>query len=162
MIRLDITERWPALCRDALALQQFILDSYGATRVEMAPFPNSALYDVQGQLLGYIKTYGYPRITSENDRMYLDLADLELSLGTERGDIREQLAAYAHEAWSGWMQYMFSKCNLDPRGRWFLPGWAAERWQRQMATPYARLPEEEKASDRAEAEKILALFEVNE
>jgi hypothetical protein len=26
-----------------------------------------------------------------------------------RDVVREELAAYAHEAWSGWMRYMFSK-----------------------------------------------------
>jgi hypothetical protein len=163
MIRLDITERWLALSSNALELQRFILDCYGAARIEKAPFPHSALYDAQNQLLGYIKTYGYPRITSENDRMYLDLSDLTLTLGPERADIREQLAEYAHAAWSGWMQYMFSKgvYNLDNQ-TWIMPGWAVARWQRQLRTGYSDLPEEEKASDRAEADKILALFEVKE
>ena len=79
---------------------------------------------------------------------------------------REALSEYAHEAWSGWMKYMFSKgefrnINTD-NGRiimiWIMSTWAVERWQRQMNTPYADLPESEKASDRDEADKILSLI----
>lgn len=161
MIRIDVTERWPALCTDRQALQQFILDRYGAARAELAPFPNAALYNAAGELLGYAQTHGFPRVTLADDRIYLDLADLVLSFGPERDDLREQLAAYAHEAWSGWMRYLFSKCDAQWNGR-VIPPWAVERWQRQLATPYAELPEEEKASDRAEADTILALFEVRE
>jgi hypothetical protein len=79
--------------------------------------------------------------------------------------LREALAAYAHEAWSGWMRYLFSKCDTHtPRNAvgmlldvpvTTIPRWAVERWERQMNTPYADLPEEEKESDRAQADKIL-------
>lgn len=75
---------------------------------------------------------------------------------------RERLAAYAHEAWSGWMKYLFSKCK-DARcaddAHVAIPGWAVKRWQRQMNTPYAELPEDEKESDRAEADKMLAILQ---
>lgn len=71
-------------------------------------------------------------------------------------ETREALAEYAHEAWSGWMRYMFSKCN-DWDGVLLIPSESVARWQRQMNTPYADLPESEKASDRDEADKILAL-----
>lgn len=75
-------------------------------------------------------------------------------------DSREALAEYAHEAWSGWMEYMFSKGEYGwADGEWVMPKWAVERWQRQMSTPYAELPEEEKESDRAEADKMLAIVE---
>lgn len=77
----------------------------------------------------------------------------------------EKLAAFAHDKqWSGWMRYLFSKCSSpyttdDFRrpmpGDVAIPAWAVERWTRQMQTPYAELPEEERESDRAEARKIL-------
>lgn len=71
---------------------------------------------------------------------------------------REALAAYSHDsAWSGWMQYMLSKGTLNEDGTWTMPAWAVERWSRQMNTAYVDLPEAEKASDRAEADKILAI-----
>lgn len=71
-------------------------------------------------------------------------------------DTREQLAAYAHEAWAGWMRYLFSKSAENADGTVTIPAWAVERWQRQMNTPYIELPESEKTSDRAEAGKMLA------
>lgn len=75
-----------------------------------------------------------------------------------REELREALADYAHEAWSGWMEYLFSKSTPNPGGTWTMPAWAANRWLRQMETPYAELPEGEKESDRAEADKMLALM----
>jgi hypothetical protein len=81
---------------------------------------------------------------------------------SERADgmlLREALAEYAHEAWSGWMKYMFSKTMRESiTGGEIIPAWAVERWQRQLSTPYADLPEEEKESDRAEADKMLAIM----
>jgi len=71
---------------------------------------------------------------------------------------REALAAYAHEAWAGWMRYMFSKAEPNADGSWTMPAWAVERWQRQMRTPYAELPESEKASDRKEADEMLSIM----
>lgn len=70
---------------------------------------------------------------------------------------REALAAYAHDAWSGWMRYMWSKATANADGTITLPLWAVERWQRQMTTAYADLPESEKASDRKEADQMLAI-----
>ena len=74
-------------------------------------------------------------------------------------DLREKLAEYAHDAWSGWMKYLWQKCVKNPDGTLTIPEWAAIRWARQMFTPYAQLPENEKESDRAEADKMLALMQ---
>lgn len=70
---------------------------------------------------------------------------------------REDLASYAHAAWSGWMIYLFSKCQGNPDGSVTIPAQSVERWRRQAATAYADLPEAEKASDRDEADKMLAI-----
>lgn len=76
-------------------------------------------------------------------------------------DIREQLAAYSHDsAWGGWMRYMFSKGTLNTDGSWTMPSSLVERWTRQMNTLYAGLSEGEKASDRDEADKMLAIIGV--
>lgn len=71
---------------------------------------------------------------------------------------KERLAEYAHDAWSGWMKYLFSKCDSPihhTQGGLIIPQWAVERWKRQMNTSYKDLPEKEKKSDRKEAEKII-------
>jgi len=69
--------------------------------------------------------------------------------------VRESLANYAHEAWAGWMKYLFGKSIDLSSGAVVIPGKLVKRWKRQIATPYAELPESEKESDRAEADKIL-------
>src|SRR5258706_14489467 len=61
-------------------------------------------------------------------------------------ELREALAAYAHEAWSGWMQYLFSKCSPLHEGPLRIPDEWAARWKQQIDTPYAALSEAEKES----------------
>jgi len=73
--------------------------------------------------------------------------------------MREKLAEYAHEAWSGWMRYLFEKSERNSDGTVTIPAWAVARWTRQMNTPYADLPENEKESDREEADKIIAILQ---
>ena len=74
-------------------------------------------------------------------------------------DLREGLAVYAHEAWSGWMAYLFSKCSAGEKGTVIIPKWAVDRWQMQACTSYDDLPEDMKISDRKEADKIIAIME---
>lgn len=77
---------------------------------------------------------------------------------------REQLAELCHDQWSGWMEYLFSKCineygQFDKEtGNLVIPQWAVERWTRQMNTPYDRLSEGEKESDRREADRFISLI----
>ena len=70
--------------------------------------------------------------------------------------VREELAAYAHEAWSGWMRHMF-RLSQSSRGCIIIPPDLVERWTRQMSTKYADLPEGEKLSDLIEADRMLAI-----
>lgn len=79
-------------------------------------------------------------------------------------ELRERPAEYAHGAWSGWLKYQFGKGTFNADGTWTMPAWAVERWKRQAETDYANLPESEKESDRAEADKMLAILfgDVNE
>jgi len=73
-------------------------------------------------------------------------------------ELIEALASYAHEAWSGWMRYLFKKSTENDDGTVTIPRWAVERWRRQMNTAYADLPESEKKSDRDEARKIIEVL----
>lgn len=74
-------------------------------------------------------------------------------------DIREQLAKLAHDQWSGWMEYMFSKCTPVLDGALLIPTDLVTRWNRQRRTPYDKLSESEQDSDRAEADKFLKVFD---
>ncbi len=85
---------------------------------------------------------------------------------TPETELREALAEYSHEAWSGWMVYMFERGGVRKEieyenGRWVTVWIMApekyDRWQRQMSTPYATLSDAEKTSDRAEADKMMAI-----
>lgn len=74
-------------------------------------------------------------------------------------DLIERLAAHAHEQWSGWMRYLFSKSTENPDGTVTIPKWAVDRWRRQVATAYHDLPEQEKESDRDEGRSVLAVVD---
>jgi hypothetical protein len=50
--------------------------------------------------------------------------------------LREALADLCHEQWSGWMRYLFSKCEEIPHlgvpdRSTKIPDWAVQRWTRQ-------------------------------
>lgn len=70
--------------------------------------------------------------------------------------MQEKLAEYAHDAWSGWMKYLFEKSTRNSDGSVTIPKPYVERWMRQMNTSYSDLPESEKKSDRLEADKIIS------
>lgn len=80
--------------------------------------------------------------------------------------MREKLAELAHDQWSGWMKYLFSKCDSTmpmvlsalENGSLVIPAEFVERWSQQMETPYSKLTESEQESDRVEADKFLAVF----
>ena len=70
---------------------------------------------------------------------------------------REILAALAHRQWSGWMEYLFSKCIAvdDGSGNLIIPSDYVQALERQMYTKYTQLSEAEKDLDRKEADKVL-------
>ena len=82
-----------------------------------------------------------------------------------RMDRRELLAEYNHNAWSGWMAYLFEKCETPfstAEGKeYIIPAWAVKRWTRQMTTLYKDLPEDEKKSDLEEADRMIAIINTN-
>ena len=67
------------------------------------------------------------------------------------------LAQYAHNAWSGWMKYLFTKGRLNKSGSFTIAKDSVDRWQRQMNTDFYNLPDTEKESDLKEAKTILDL-----
>lgn len=75
--------------------------------------------------------------------------------------MREKLAELAHDQWSGWMKYLFSKGVFNDDETWTMPAEFVQRWTRQMNTPYPKLSETEQDSDREQADKFLAVIEMN-
>lgn len=77
----------------------------------------------------------------------------------EAAMLRERLACYAHTAWSGWMVYLFSKIRRNDDGSFTIPSDLAARWSRQLNTGYDSLPEDEKGSDRKQADLMIEIVE---
>ncbi len=69
--------------------------------------------------------------------------------------ILENLAAIEHERWSTWQDYLHSQGTKQPDGSLILPAALVARWERQIRTPYERLTEAEKQSDRDQVQKYL-------
>ncbi len=74
-------------------------------------------------------------------------------------DLVEQLADKEHASWARWMDYLFSKCTFTMRGDAIIPMKIALRWKIQANTPYERLSEREKQSDRDEVAHILPIID---
>ena len=95
------------------------------------------------------------------DEHYIEYCDSHKAVYYRKmlGTTREELAALAHEQWSGWMKHLFSKCITNEYEGMIIPKWAVDRWIRQMNTNYNGLSEEEKDSDRFEADRVIKLLE---
>ena len=70
----------------------------------------------------------------------------------------EDLADYEHESWADWQSYLFSRCVENDDGSMTIPKDLVQRWQRQIETPYKRLTEREKQSDRDQIEKAIPIL----
>ena len=60
----------------------------------------------------------------------------------------QALAEIAHASWAGWARWMIDQWSPD----------SVARWERQIATPYANLTEQEKESDRVEARRYVDAY----
>lgn len=67
---------------------------------------------------------------------------------TEYKILLEYLAKLEHQQWSHWTEYMFK--NLTDKN--------INRWNHQIKTPYNKLTEKEKESDREWAKKVIELL----
>ncbi len=74
--------------------------------------------------------------------------------------MKEKLAELAHQQWSGWMEYFFSKCMIHDDGTATIPKWTVERWKLQLKTSYLDLSEQEKDSDRNEAQRMISVIKM--
>lgn len=64
-------------------------------------------------------------------------------------DVREALAGLMHEIWAVWANHMLAHMTEDN----------VSRWIRQINTQYQDLSEDEKESDRHQAERILRFLQ---
>jgi hypothetical protein len=70
----------------------------------------------------------------------------------------EALAAIEHERWAHWQQYVHQQGTRCEDGSIVLPPHLVKHWERQIATAYKDLTEEEKQSDRDQVGKYLPLI----
>ncbi len=71
----------------------------------------------------------------------------------------ETLASVEHERWSHWQRYLHSKCvPIGDSGDLLIPSDLVKRWEEQIKTSYANLPENEKESDREQVRKYLPII----
>ena len=75
---------------------------------------------------------------------------------------RERLAVYAHNAWVGWMKYLFNSALFNRDGTVTFPEGLLSKWKYEMNTPYKDLPEKMKKADREEADKIIKIIKGDE
>jgi hypothetical protein len=57
------------------------------------------------------------------------------------------------------MDYLFSCCQYNEDGSVTIPADKVERWMRQQGATYADLAEQERESDRRQADKVLNLLQ---
>lgn len=73
----------------------------------------------------------------------------------ERSQTIERLAAIEHERWAHWQRYLHGQCERREDGALIIPADLADRWARQVKTPYSQLSEQEKESDKEQVHKYL-------
>ena len=89
----------------------------------------------------------------------LILENVRLRIVLDSPELLERLAALEHERWAGWMLYQAEKVEVVDMGLRHPSGESyTGRWLRLVHTPYDRLTEQEKESDRIEVRKTLAVL----
>jgi len=72
--------------------------------------------------------------------------------GTKKVNLREKMAKLEHEQWAHWTKYMLDALKLDA-----LNDPLIARWRKLIDTPYDKLTEEQKESDREWADKAIEI-----
>ncbi len=74
-------------------------------------------------------------------------------------ELIEQLADKEHESWANWQKYLHSLCDRREDGSLVIPAARIRHWEKEIATPYAELPDHVKQFDRDEVKHILPIIE---
>lgn len=76
----------------------------------------------------------------------------------ERRELVEKLAAIEHERWAHWQRYLHEKGEIQADGSLLISADLVQRWSRQYETPFCKLSDSEKESDREQVERYLNLI----
>lgn len=79
-----------------------------------------------------------------------------------RDELLESMSEQEHDSWARWMDYLFSQSTENNDGSVTIPSHLVAKWRRKSTTPYHKLSEEEKESDRTEADKFIGIIEEHE
>ena len=92
--------------------------------------------------------------TIEKDGLFVDETGVEELLSS----VLEQLAAAEHERWAHWQSYMHATATRNPDGSLELSAESVAKWERQIATTYSELSDNEKESDREQVRRYLPIL----
>ncbi|WP_304619605.1 hypothetical protein [Paracoccus sediminilitoris] len=67
----------------------------------------------------------------------------------------DKLADVEHQRWANWQSYMHSKGEVLADGSLLLPPDLVARWEKQIKTPYKKLSDDEKESDREQIRQYI-------
>lgn len=81
----------------------------------------------------------------------LDVIENQTNYPENINKVREKLADLEHEQWSHWTKYMLDNLTFEN----------AVKWNKQINTPYSKLSEKEKDSDREWANKVIKIITEN-
>lgn len=70
-------------------------------------------------------------------------------------DVLSKLAEIEHERWAHWQRYVHESCRQQEDGSLVIPAELVQRWERQIATPFSELSQDERDSDIEQVERYL-------
>lgn len=140
----------------SLAALQSDYNAYAVLAKSVRDGLDGELAALRAEVDGISQLYNSHSCMKEVEQLKADLKRAREALEGRR----EELAELCHEQWSGWTKYLLGKmvAHDDKPGVLQLGNWYIERWKRQINTAFAELPDEEKESDRKEADRFIALL----
>jgi len=78
---------------------------------------------------------------------------------SEADVVHTRFAGIAHEAWAGWMKFLFHVSEQREDGSVVIPAGRVARWRQLISVPYEALSEDDQAGDLVEADKYLAVVQ---
>ena len=70
-------------------------------------------------------------------------------------DLLEKLSDIEHQRWCHWQRFMHDQGKRMPDGSLLLPAGLVSKWDRLIETPYSKLTDKERESDREQVHRYL-------